>query len=175
MLENLAPNYSIWLLPDEAQTVVVNKIIRNICDYHQTAFFHPHLTLFGDLSIADTAQCISSINNLRLPEVISLEVSDVCICNSYFLSLFIQFNLPENLIRLRRILQSNFAWTDQGFVFPHLSLAYDWKSCIEKFAYQEKLKSHFVGTTINFNKLALVKSAKTVVIHEWEILYTLNL
>jgi 2'-5' RNA ligase len=175
LLETLAPNYSIWLLPDEVQTVVFNNIIRNICDHHQSAFFHPHLTLFGDLPIADTAQCISSINTLRFPEVISLKVRDVCCCKGYFLSLFIQFDLPENLIRLRQILQSNFAWTDQGFIFPHLSLAYDWQGCIEKLAYQEKLKSQFVGTTINFTELALVKSSKTIAIHEWEILYTIDL
>ncbi|MEZ5592155.1 MAG: hypothetical protein R3F53_16155 [Gammaproteobacteria bacterium] len=106
---------------------------------------------------------------------INAQVLDIAYFDEYFRSFFLRMaHQPALLALYERSCQQLGVVPDTGFM-PHISLLYGPLQLAAKKALQTRLTPALVRETICFDRVAVVRSAKSVPIHDWTVLDTLAL
>ncbi len=139
-----------------------------------SAVFDPHVTLFGDLSAS--ADKIRALCNTYLQGLgaIRTTVSDVAQTDTFFMSLFLDLDIPSSLVAARDIVGAALNVPPSRFR-AHISLAYGVdKSALDK-ALMDRLRHTYIGQQIAFSYVDVVASARNIPIEDWHVVSRLPL
>lgn len=131
---------SIWLVPKGNDLSNLSTIINDLADKYKSPVFTPHLTLFGDTKV--DFQVLKSAVDEVFTNVKPFKVKSTGISQSelFFKTVFIEFNLDENLTNLFNNVSSKTDNRSIDSFKPHISLIYKMMPKEEKLKIIESLK-----------------------------------
>ena len=167
--------HSLWLLPSRPDEKRLQELIQELSAEFGTPCFQPHLTLLGDVALGRAKIKQGARQALTNTAPINAQVLEIGYLDEYFRSFFLRMNHQPALLALyERSCQQLGVAPDSGFM-PHISLLYGPLQLAAKKALQMRLMPALVRETICFDRVAVVRSAKSVPIHDWTVLDILAL
>jgi 2'-5' RNA ligase len=115
--------FSFWLMPKVETRLILENIIKNISDSHQTVVFKPHLTLIGDLKGSAALLWNTFCKGIGSVPKLHLEVGSVDYEDFFFKSITLSMKTNSALFKMRRRTEEIFELSP-GTYHPHLSLMY---------------------------------------------------
>lgn len=164
---NLQGRYSLWLMPDEFHSSVLQRIIGQISDMTQSTSFQPHCTLMGKLTEPPKRDILNEI--IHKYHSFCLNGNGICVTEDYWKSIIIQLTQNDTLTMLFKDIE--LLVRNKSYQFdPHISLGYLKDSIQKKMDYQKRL---VLPSTFWFNSVQCVKTCDEV--DGWRTIYSLNL
>lgn len=146
-MNNQAEKFSIWLAPQSADYLELDRLIVELSDRYETLKFEPHLTLYSG-ACKDRDFCSRMIAEAAAGTgAITLTIGGIHATAEFFKTLFIEFEDSSRLSDLNRKIKAALN-QDSGYTLkPHLSLMY------KELKIDRKLE---VARTISISKTAIV-------------------
>ncbi|MCF7809145.1 MAG: hypothetical protein K9M49_06125 [Candidatus Marinimicrobia bacterium] len=162
-----AKGYSIWLLPDDKSTHLLQGTIDTLSARFHSPVFQPHITLLGQLE-GDQLSIMGSFNMLcKGVHPFMLGVRGIAYQNVFFRSMFCELSETGELMALNQLARERYGRETDKAYFPHLSLLYSHKSEAEKQTAVKSLKPQYPDL-MTIASFALVKTQGEV--GDWELL-----
>jgi len=115
--------FSLWLMPKNDTYRILDDIIKNISNSHQTVVFKPHLTLIGDLKGSKDALWNAFCKGIGFMPKLDLEVRSVDYEDFFFKSITLSMKTNSVLFEMRRQTEKIFQLSSRPYL-PHLTLMY---------------------------------------------------
>ena len=167
--------HSVWLCLSETDNQFLSRIIASFCNLTGTANFQPHVTVLGDID-APPVEALGLCREIfsGVPPI-SARVTDVASSSAYFMSLFLDLEVPDVLGSCRRRLAKDLQVEEPGAFRPHISLAY---GLSDEQRGQEGiigLTTGLIGRQFTLSQVACVSSAREIPIAQWRVMDVVNL
>lgn len=159
---------SIWLMPSEADAVMLRGIITDLARRFGTPDFEPHLTLAGDLRAAPAAYLPVLADLAKATPAFSQPIVDIVLTDAYFRSFYAAFDQSSELQMLKSLCVAAVGGTGQGFM-PHVSLLYGSIPQSEKNDAAQPLRFELRARSIVFDRVVVTNSSDNVPVHEWRV------
>lgn len=167
--------HSLWLLPSQADEAYLQKLLQELSAEFDTPGFQPHLTVLGDLTLEREKIQYGARQAVTNTAPINAQVLDIAYFDEYFRSFFLHMEHQPALLALyERSCRQLGVVPDTGFM-PHISLLYGSLQLATKQTLQTRLQPALMHKCICFDRLAVVRSAKSVPIQDWAVLDILAL
>lgn len=123
---------SVWLVPKESDKNYLQTIIQNLAKEYDSPSFTPHLTLISDTNIKlnDLIKIIDEV--FEKTKAFKIQKTNVSQSELFFKTVFIEFELNENLKTLFNNLSEKIDKRRIEEFNPHISLIYKKMSENEK-------------------------------------------
>lgn len=166
-----APIHSIWLMPNDADSVLLSGIVSDLSQRFGTPEFKPHLTVTGD-SDRPLAELTAAIAQAAAKVACFAEaVSGIETSEAFFRSFYARFAIAPPLAALKQRLDGQ---AGEPFM-PHVSLLYGAVEAGPKAEAAAEVAKRLTGRPIRFNRLCIVTSGQDVPIDQWRIVETATL
>ncbi|HEY1385917.1 MAG TPA: 2'-5' RNA ligase family protein [Dongiaceae bacterium] len=164
--------HSIWLMPSPGNEAVLRSIVEDLAGRFASPLFQPHLTLVEEQKHG-LAELASACRTLAAEtEQFSAQIQGIGINHLYFRSLYAVFQPEGALMRLRRGMVEALSLGTVGAFMPHVSLLYGVEAGMEKEQARTALEHDLRGTSVCFDRICVVASAKTIPVAEWAVRFT---
>jgi hypothetical protein len=166
-----APIHSIWLMPNEADGVLLSGIVSGLSQRFGSPLFTPHLTVRGDSDrpLAELAAAI--IQAASEVPAFAEAVSGIETSEAFFRSFYARFSIAPPLAALKQMLDGQ---ASEAFM-PHVSLLYGAVAAGPKAEAAAEISKLLTGRPIRFDRLCVVTSGQDVAIDQWRIVATATL
>jgi hypothetical protein len=164
-----SPCLSLWLLARDETQRRLALVVRELAPQHEGHVFEPHLTIQGDLALAE-ADATALLHALASTTAVQhWPVRAVESTAHYFRSLYLRLDAGPAFDAMRRRCAER-SGSDEGLSpYAHLSLAYG-PTRGDAQALRERLGREHVGQSIEFDRLVLARSGQAVAIADWRVL-----
>lgn len=161
--------YSIWLLPNTADTARLNNSIALLSGHLGGPVFAPHVTIQGDISteLAPLSHLLERLAACQAP--LRWRVDGVESSEHFFRCLYLRLSLTPAFGLMQQATQAITRTATGLSPFPHLSLAYG-EPHPNIAGLLGPLAEHYEGQELVFDQLAVCRSSKNVPIEQWCIL-----
>lgn len=164
--------HSIWLMPAPGDEAALQAIVEDLAGRFSSPLFQPHLTLVEEQE-RELAEFAAVCRTLAAEtEQFSAAIQDIGTNDLYFRSLYALFPPEGTLMDLRRIMVETLSLEIPGTFMPHISLLYGVAQGAEKERVRAMLERDLAGTSICFDRICVVASAKTIPVAEWAVRFT---
>lgn len=161
--------HSVWLRPESHVAESLRADIRTLCSLYDGPAFEPHVTLVGDV-IGDAHKTLTECTRVFSgSKAIPATITGVVSTEAYFMSLFLELDVPSDLISVRQKAIKQLDLPPPAPFRPHISMAYGFNQQDASAHHIEKLKAKYVGSTLVLTSLAIVASSTETPIENWEI------
>ncbi|MEZ5832368.1 MAG: hypothetical protein R3D05_14425 [Dongiaceae bacterium] len=161
------------LAPGDDATL--RSIIEDLAGRFASPLFQPHLTLVEEQE-RELAELDSVCRILAAEtEQFCASIQAVGTSNFYFRSFYALFQPEGALLNLRRGMIEALSLDSSGVFMPHISLLYGVEPSVEKERARVALELDLAGTSICFDRICVVESAKTIPIANWAVRLTAEL
>ncbi|MBP2548584.1 2'-5' RNA ligase [Neorhizobium galegae] len=166
--------HSIWLQPAAPDLERLEATVNRLAEQFGTPRFAPHLTLVEDMQ--RTAQDLAGVldRNFAGETAFSAAVTTIHGLPQFFRSLYAGFEPAGRLKHLKARAVEAFGTGSVDTFMPHISLAYG-VTAEQRASVFAALEREFSGETIRFDAVAVISSAQSVPIENWQVVHTLRL
>lgn len=166
--QDVSGGASVWLLPSEADTVLLRGVIAELSGRFGSPVFEPHLTLAGDLH-SNWGAYVPVLDDLaKTCRTFSQPVEQIVLTEAYFRSFYAAFARSAELDALKRICVDRAGGAIDGFM-PHVSLLYGKVPETEKREAAKRIEQMLRGRQVSFDRVVVTNSSDNVPINEWRI------
>ncbi|WP_227268550.1 2'-5' RNA ligase family protein [Roseobacter weihaiensis] len=165
--------HSIWLCPEARFAALLQDEIMRLTAISGTDVFAPHVTLLGDLAADPRATSDHCGRLAGAQEPISVMVKGLCQTDQYYMSLFLDLDIPAHLGDMRAKLAMSLLGGAPGRFRPHISLAYGIRTEGLQTEDLRRLERAFLDQVFCLDRICVVAAAKKVPISAWRVLDTM--
>lgn len=172
---NVEQPHSVWLCPEDTAYSDFQSIIDDIAQQQGTAPFAPHVTLLGDIN-GPPRETVAFCRQLFAQQTAAQAKSrGLAVTNRFFMSLFVDLDLPSHVFELRSSLASALGLDAAEGFRPHLSLAYglEGDEQTQHFARTSPLVSQ--GKQFFLDSVVIAASSSCLPISNWKTLYKIEI
>lgn len=170
-LADITPNdpqpHSIWLMPEPNAAARLRDLILRVSSTYDCPVFEPHITLLGDLHRAPILTIKACQKNFASMNPLQVTLTGVARSDQHFMALFLDATIKPDLGAIRGAIFETLTDRNPAPFRPHISLSYGLPQNIKIAPELSDKINDFVDTQIVFDKVHIVKSAKSIPVSEW--------
>jgi hypothetical protein len=172
----MAAEYSIWLLPRAPEERALAALVASLAPCFCGMVFGPHVTVQGDLARAPEALLRDTQALAAQSAALDARVSGLERSPHFFRCLVLRLEAGAAFDALQMRAAHCNGRREGLSPFAHLSLAYgDASAQALPDAALAEIEREWLGQRLVLDRLAVVRSSKTVAIDEWRVLATFEL
>ena len=165
----MADFHSVWLMPHAADERRLSAIVDELAAEFDAPRFRPHLTLVED-NATDAAELERLAGRLGAGiTAFAAAIAGIGATDLYYRSLYARFAAAGPLLELKRRAIATIAFSPIADFLPHVSLLYGVAEGPHKRQAVAALEQRLAGAAIRFDRVAVVRSAKSIPISEWAV------
>lgn len=174
-------DFSFWLIPENSQKKLLEKIIIDLSNKYKSYPFIPHVTFYHFENNQNQKEIINLLEeNFANANKISVEFEKLDYSNIFTKTLYCQMKTNNQLQNLYQKAKKIFLKYGDYQLNPHLSLIYKNNMKIDDKEKEIKKIMPLIPKKINFNKLALIIREKRSIkkekdVLEWKEILNINL
>ena len=168
-------DHSVWLRPEPGARAKIQASINRFASERNMQVFKAHMTLIGDLAGA-LQPTIDACNSLA-PHIKPFQatVASVDCSDDFFKAVYLRLEVELSRQTLAQYIPETLVTDDRVFRHPHISIAYGASDAGVREQITGFLEQALLGYSFQVDELAIVRSAVSIPIDEWKILYKMKL
>ncbi len=174
-------DFSFWLIPENSQKKLLEKIIIDLSNKYKSYLFVPHTTLYHFKNNSNKNKVVNLLKeNFSKENKLILKVENIEYSNIFTKTLYCQMKTNNQLQNLYQKAKKIFSKYGDYQLNPHLSLIYKNNMKAEDKEKEIRKLNSLIPKKIIFNKLALIIKEKGSIkeekdVLEWKEILTINL